>query len=93
MNEEEEAVQSISPGTHELNVVFDFDPNDLDFRTLLAEDTMWNRYNIANQLSSTICFGALKLVKATPTYFEIKISGDYVEDGLYEKMKKHRFKR
>lgn len=90
-NEEEETIQAISPGTHEVNIVFDFDPNNELFLNVLAEDTMWNRYNVANQLCATIAFAALKTLDAIPTYFDIKISADYVDDELYEKMKKHRF--
>jgi hypothetical protein len=90
-DEEQEVMQAISPGTHEVNLVFDFDPNDDMFLNILAEDTMWNRYNVANQLCTTITFASLKTLDATPTYFSIKLSGDYIENELYEKMKKHRF--
>jgi hypothetical protein len=89
--EEEEVVQAISPGTHEVNFVFDFDPNRTDFTDVLAEDTMCNRYNLANQLCSTISFAALKAVNCIPTYFEMRMSADYVTEDLYEKMKKQRF--
>lgn len=90
-DEEEEAMQAISPGTHEANIIFDFDPNDKLFLGILIEDTMWNRYNVANQLCTTIIFAALKTLEVIPTYYNIKMSGDYVDDELYEKMKKHRF--
>lgn len=91
-SEEEEVMQAISPGTHELNLVFDFDPNDLSLIGTYVEDTIWSRYNVANQLCSTVCVAALKEVDCSPTYFSIKISGDYVEDETYEKIKKQRFK-
>lgn len=92
-NEEEEAIQAISPGTHEINIIFDFDPNSKDFTNMLYEDTMWSRYNSANVICSTICFAALKSLNCVPTYFDIKLSGDYVTEDIYEKMQKHRFNR
>lgn len=92
VNEEEETMQAISPGTHEVNLVFDFDPNGEEFLVLLTEDTMLNRYNVALQLCSSICLSSLQEVNCIPTYFNIRLSGDYVDDTLYEKMKKHRFK-
>jgi hypothetical protein len=92
-DEEEEAFQAISPGTHEVNFIFDFDPNGEGFRKLLSEDTMSKRYNAANQLCSTIVLAALEDIECTPTYFSVKICGDYVDDEVYEKMKKHRFNR
>jgi len=90
--EEEEIMQAISPGTHEINIVFDFDPNEENFLNMLVQDTPYNRYNIANQLSTMVCMLSLKSIDCAPTYFNIKISGDYIEDELYEKMKKQRFK-
>lgn len=90
-NEEEETLQAISPGTHEVNFIFDFDPNDERFLQMLYEDTMWNRYNVANQLCTTVCFAAFKMLDCIPTYFNIKISADYVPEDLYEKMRKQRF--
>lgn len=92
-DEEEEVLQAINPGTHEVNFIFDFDPNDPLFLAILAEDTMWNRYNVTTQLATTICLAAFKCIECVPTYFNIKISGDYVNEDLYEKMKKHRFKQ
>lgn len=90
-NEEEEVMQAISPGTHEVNIIFDFDPNDEYLLDMLAEDNMLNKYNVANQLCSTILFGAFHALNTVPTYFHIKIGTDYVTDELYEKMRKHRF--
>lgn len=92
-NEDEEVMQAISPGTHEANIIFDFDPNDPLFLSLLANDTMWNRYNVTNQLAATVCFAAFKSIDCLPTYFNIKISLDYIEEETYEKMLKHRFNR
>lgn len=92
-DEEEEAFQAITPGTHEVNFIFDFDPNSPDFRQLLLDDTMSQRYNVANQLCSTIVLTALEDIECIPTYFTVKICGDYVDDEVYEKMKKHRFNR
>lgn len=91
-NEEEEVMQAISPGTHEINIIFDFDPNEDNFLKMLVDDTIYNRYNIANQLSSMICISALKKIECAPTYFTIKISGDYIDDELYKKIRKQRFK-
>lgn len=93
VDEEEEAMQAISPGTHEANIIFDFDPNVEDFLALVMEDTMLNRYNAAMQVCTTACIAALAEVVCVPTYLNIKLSGDYVDDTLYEKIKKHRFKR
>lgn len=93
VNEDEEIMQAISPGTHEVNFVFDFDPNDPLFLSLLADDTMWNRYNVTNQLATTVCFAAFKTIEVVPTYYNIKVVGDYVEQELYEKMLKQHFKR
>jgi hypothetical protein len=90
-NEEEEVLQAISPGTHEVNFIFDFDPNNEEFLNMLYEDTMWNRYNVTNQLCSTICFATFRAIDCTPTYFNMRISADYVAEDLYEKMKKQRF--
>lgn len=92
-NEEEETLQAIHPGTHEVNIIFDFDPNAEEFLLLLEKDSMIARYNFAIQICSSICFTALQEINCVPTYFDIKLSGDYVEDSLYEKIKKHRFKR
>jgi hypothetical protein len=92
-NEEEEIVQAMSPGTHEVNIVFDFDPNDPLFLSLIAEDTMWNRYNVANQLVSAMSLAAFKSIECIPTYFNTKISSDYVEEELYKKMLNQRFKK
>ena len=89
--EEEEAYWAISPGTHEVNFVFDFDPNDELFNDMLIDETMCSRYNGAIQLCSTIVFTVMREIECTPTYFNMKISGDYVEDEIYEKMRKHRF--
>lgn len=90
-NEEEEVMQAISPGTHEVNIIFDFDPNDEYLLEILAEDNMLNKYNVANQLCSTILFGSFHALNTIPTYFHMKIGTDYVTDELYEKMRKHRF--
>lgn len=91
-NEEEEIVQALSPGTHELNIIFDFDPNHLEMLGIFLEDTIWNRYNTAHQLCTAVCMASLKEVKCHPTYFNIKISVDYIEDDLYEKIRQQRFK-
>ena len=90
-DEEQEAIQAITPGTHEVNLIFDFDPNSDIFLSMLAEDSMWNRYNVVNQLCTTITFASLKTLDSVPTYFSIKLSSDYIENELYEKIKKHRF--
>lgn len=90
-NEEEEVQQAVNPGTHEVNFIFDFDPNTEDFLAILAEDTMLNRYNVANQLCSTILFAAFHSLDSIPTYFNMKIVADYVDSDLYEKAKKQRF--
>lgn len=87
MDEEEETFQALSPGTHEINFVMDFDPNNESFLSFLSEDTMCDRYNIANQLCSTITLNALKDLDCTPTYVNVKICGDYVTDEVYEKIK------
>lgn len=92
-SEEEEVMQAISPGTHEVNIIFDFDPNSKNFTSMLLEDTMWSRYNSTNVICSTICFAALKSLNCVPTYFNIKLNGDYITEEAYEKMQKHRFKK
>ena len=91
MNEEEEVMQSINPGTHEINLIFDFDPNDKNFLEILIEDSMWNRYSVTNQLCTTVCFAAMKALESVPTYFDIKLSAEYVDEELYKKMKEHVF--
>jgi hypothetical protein len=90
VDEEEIAFQAISPGTHEINFVLDFDPNDEFFVSFLEEDTMCSRYNIANQLCSAITLNALKDLDCTPTYMTIKLCGDYISDETYEKIKSRR---
>jgi hypothetical protein len=91
-DEEQQVIQAVSPGTHEINFIFDFDPNNSNFIDMLTEDTMCERYNFANEICSDMAFAALEVVNCVPTYFEIKISADYISETLYEKMKKQRFK-
>lgn len=91
-DEEEETLQAVTPGTHEVNFVLDFDPNDESFFEHLDGDhSMCNKYNVANQICSTIAFKTFKEIGCIPTYFTIKISGDYVGEDVYEKIRKHRF--
>lgn len=89
-DEDEEIVQAMNPGTHEINFVFDFDPNEKEY---IDSEGLVSQYNIANQICSTLLFQCLSAINCTPTYFNIKITADYVDDELYEKMVKQRFNR